>query len=31
MEDVASAAAVSKGSLYDYFENKADLFYPVFE
>ncbi|MBI1366042.1 MAG: TetR family transcriptional regulator [Alphaproteobacteria bacterium] len=31
MEDLASAAGVSKGSLYDYFENKEDLFYGVFE
>ena len=31
MDDVATAACVSKGSLYDYFENKEDLFYAVFE
>lgn len=31
MDDVAEAAKVSKGSLYDYFENKEDLFYAVFE
>ncbi|MBU6299745.1 MAG: TetR/AcrR family transcriptional regulator [Alphaproteobacteria bacterium] len=31
MDDVAAAAGVSKGSLYDYFENKEDLFYAVFE
>lgn len=31
MDDVASAAGVSKGSLYDYFKNKEDLFYAVFE
>jgi AcrR family transcriptional regulator len=31
MEAVAQAANVSKGSLYDYFESKEDLFYAVFE
>lgn len=31
MDDLAAAAGVSKGSLYDYFENKEDLFYGVFE
>ena len=31
MEDVAAAAEVSKGSLYDYFASKEDLFYGVFE
>jgi len=31
MDDVAAAAGVSKGSLYDYFRNKEDLFYAVFE
>jgi AcrR family transcriptional regulator len=31
MDDVAAAAHVSKGSLYDYFRNKEDLFYAVFE
>ncbi|PQA85967.1 TetR/AcrR family transcriptional regulator [Hyphococcus luteus] len=31
MDDVAAAAGVSKGSLYDYFKNKEDLFYGVFE
>ena len=31
MEEVASAAAISKGSLYDYFKNKEDLFFGVFE
>lgn len=31
MDDVAQAAGVSKGSLYDYFEDKEDLFYAVFE
>lgn len=31
MDDVAAAAGVSKGSLYDYFENKEDLFYATFE
>lgn len=31
MDDVAAAAGVSKGSLYDYFKNKEDLFYAVFE
>jgi AcrR family transcriptional regulator len=31
MEDVAAAANVSKGSLYDYFENKEALFYAAFE
>lgn len=31
MDDLASAAGVSKGSLYDYFRNKEDLFYGVFE
>ena len=31
MDDVASAASVSKGSLYDYFKDKEDLFYAVFE
>ncbi len=31
MDDVAGAARVSKGSLYDYFRNKEDLFYAVFE
>ncbi len=31
MDDVASAAGVSKGSLYDYFKDKEDLFYAVFE
>lgn len=31
MDDVAEAAGVSKGSLYDYFKNKEDLFYAVFE
>lgn len=31
MEDVAAAADVSKGSLYDYFAGKEDLFYGVFE
>lgn len=31
MDDVAVAAGVSKGSLYDYFKNKEDLFYAVFE
>lgn len=31
MDGVAAAAGVSKGSLYDYFENKEDLFYAVFE
>lgn len=30
MNDVAAAAKVSKGSLYDYFKNKEDLFYAVF-
>ncbi len=31
MEDLALAAGVSKGSLYDYFHNKEDLFYACFE
>jgi len=31
MDDVAAAAGVSKGSLYDYFSSKEDLFYAVFE
>ena len=31
MDDLAIAAGVSKGSLYDYFQNKEDLFYAVFE
>jgi AcrR family transcriptional regulator len=31
MDDLAIAAEVSKGSLYDYFKNKEDLFYGVFE
>lgn len=31
MDDLAAAAGVSKGSLYDYFQNKEDLFYAVFE
>lgn len=31
MDDLAAAAGVSKGSLYDYFKNKEDLFYAVFE
>jgi TetR/AcrR family fatty acid metabolism transcriptional regulator len=31
MDGVAAAAGVSKGSLYDYFQNKEDLFYAVFE
>ncbi len=31
MDDVAAAAGVSKGSLYDYFKDKEDLFYAVFE
>lgn len=31
MEEVASAAGISKGSLYDYFRNKEDLFFGVFE
>lgn len=31
MNDIARAASVSKGSLYDYFDTKEDLFYAVFE
>jgi AcrR family transcriptional regulator len=31
MDDLALAAGVSKGSLYDYFRNKEDLFYACFE
>jgi AcrR family transcriptional regulator len=31
MSDVAMAAGISKGSLYDYFADKEDLFYAVFE
>jgi AcrR family transcriptional regulator len=31
MDDVAAAARVSKGCLYDYFDNKEDLFFAVFE
>jgi len=31
MNDVAAAAGVSKGTLYDYFDGKEDLFYAVFE
>lgn len=31
MEGLAAAAGVSKGSLYDYFKNKEDLFYASFE
>ena len=31
MDGVAAAAGVSKGSLYDYFDNKEELFYAVFE
>ncbi len=31
MSEVAEAAGVSKGSLYDYFHDKEDLFYAVFE
>ncbi|NIJ40681.1 AcrR family transcriptional regulator [Parvibaculum indicum] len=31
MEAVAAAAGISKGSLYDYFKNKEDLFFGVFE
>lgn len=31
MEAVAAAAGISKGSLYDYFRNKEDLFFGVFE
>ena len=31
MDEVARAAGVSKGSLYDYFKNKEDLFFGVFE
>ena len=30
MNDVAAAAKVSKGSVYDYFKSKEDLFYGVF-
>ncbi len=31
MDGLAAAAGVSKGSLYDYFKNKEDLFYASFE
>jgi len=31
MDGLAAAAGVSKGSLYDYFESKEDLFYGAFE
>ncbi len=31
MDDVAAAAGISKGSLYDYFKNKEDLFFAVFD
>ena len=31
MDGLAAAAGVSKGSLYDYFRNKEDLFYAAFE
>jgi len=31
MDGLATAAGVSKGSLYDYFQNKEDLFYGLFE
>lgn len=31
MDGLAAAAGVSKGSLYDYFQNKEDLFYASFE
>jgi AcrR family transcriptional regulator len=31
MDGLAAAAGMSKGSLYDYFENKEDLFYACFE
>ncbi len=31
MSDVAAAAKLSKGSLYDYFDSKEDLFYAVFD
>ena len=31
MDGLAAAAGVSKGSLYDYFKNKEDLFYACFE
>lgn len=31
MDGLAAAAGVSKGSLYDYFQNKEDLFYACFE
>ncbi len=31
MEGLAAAAGVSKGSLYDYFQSKDDLFYAAFE
>ena len=31
MDGLAAAAGVSKGSLYDYFQNKEDLFYAAFE
>jgi len=31
MDGLAAAAGISKGSLYDYFKNKEDLFYGAFE
>jgi AcrR family transcriptional regulator len=31
MDDMAAAAGMSKGCLYDYFENKEDLFFAVFQ
>lgn len=31
MDDIATAAGVSKGTVYGYFENKEELFYATFE
>ena len=31
LDDIASAAGVSKGSLYSYFKNKEELFYATFQ
>lgn len=31
VDDIAAAAGVSKGTVYDYFDNKEELFYATFE